>query len=295
MNLPQLYYFRKLAQLQHYTKAAKELYITQPSLSDSISSLEQELGVALFQREGRNVKLTKYGNEFYGYVNAALNQLDEGIATAKSKSGLYGGVIDVGCIPTILGDYMPKVIQDYKKQNPNVVIHIYQGHTLELLKDLKSGRYDIAICSKTDDQDLEFVPLLAQRMILVVRDDHPLALRESVELDELKGQPLTTYRENIPIGKMVKSLLRDKGLRAEFSYDDEISIGGVVMAMNQIAIVADTPYLSQFERIKKIWISDIPLDTRLVYLVQSRKNYAAKPTKDFVEFLIRNERQLPGV
>lgn len=293
MNLPQLYYFRKLAQLQHYTKAAKELYITQPSLSDSISSLEQELGVSLFQREGRNVKLTKYGREFYGYVNGALNQLEEGIAIAKSKSGLMGGVIDIGCIPTILGDYMPKTMQDYKKRNPKVVFNIYQGHTLDLLEELKKGKYDIAICSKTDDQELEFVPILAQRMILVVRDDHPLALRESVELGELKGHSLTTYRESIPIGKIVRAILRAKGVSAEFSYDDEISIGGVVTATNQIAIAADTPYLSQFERIKKIKISDIPADTRLVYMVQSRKNYMAKAPKDFAEFLIRYERELP--
>ena len=61
MNLSQLYYFRKLAELQHYAKAAKELYITQPSLSNAISSLEQELGVSLFQKTGRNIHLTKYG------------------------------------------------------------------------------------------------------------------------------------------------------------------------------------------------------------------------------------------
>ena len=64
MNLQQLYYFRKLAEVQHYTKAAKALYITQPSLSDSISSLESELSVALFQKKGRGIELTKYGQEF---------------------------------------------------------------------------------------------------------------------------------------------------------------------------------------------------------------------------------------
>lgn len=64
MNLQQLYYFRKLAEVQHYTEAAKALYITQPSLSDSIASLESELSVALFQKKGRNVQLTKYGEEF---------------------------------------------------------------------------------------------------------------------------------------------------------------------------------------------------------------------------------------
>ena len=246
MNLSQLYYFRKLAQLQHYTKAAKELYITQPSLSDSISSLEQELGLSLFQKEGRNVKLTKYGKEFYEYVDAALNELDKGIAVAKSKSGLLGGVIDLGCIPTILGDYVPSVLTRYREIYPKVSFNIYQGHTLRLLDELKKGTYDVAFCSKTEDTELEFIPILAQRLILVVRADHPLAQKESVMLEELSDYSLTTYRETIPIGKIVRTVLRNKGVEASFSYDDEISIGGVVMATNQAAIAADTPYLSQF-------------------------------------------------
>ena len=289
MNLSQLYYFRKLAQLQHYTKAAKELYITQPSLSDSISSLEQELGLSLFQKEGRNVKLTKYGKEFYEYVDAALNELDKGIAVAKSKSGLLGGVIDLGCIPTILGDYVPSVLTRYREIYPKVSFNIYQGHTLRLLDELKKGTYDVAFCSKTEDTELEFIPILAQRLILVVRADHPLAQKESVMLEELSDYSLTTYRETIPIGKIV----RNKGVEASFSYDDEISIGGVVMATNQAAIAADTPYLSQFGYIKKIIISDIPEDTRLVYMVYSKKNYMTKATEDFMEFLVKHARQLP--
>ena len=293
MNLSQLYYFRKLAQLQHYTKAAKELYITQPSLSDSISSLEQELGLSLFQKEGRNVKLTKYGKEFYEYVDAALNELDKGIAVAKSKSGLLGGVIDLGCIPTILGDYVPSVLTRYREIYPKVSFNIYQGHTLRLLDELKKGTYDVAFCSKTEDTELEFIPILAQRLILVVRADHPLAQKESVMLEELTDYSLTTYRETIPIGKIVRTVLRNKGVEASFSYDDEISIGGVVMATNQAAIAADTPYLSQFGYIKKITISDIPEDTRLVYMVYSKKNYMTKATEDFMEFLVKHARQLP--
>lgn len=293
MNLSQLYYFRKLAQLQHYTKAAKELYITQPSLSDSISSLEQELGLSLFQKEGRNVKLTKYGKEFYEYVDAALNELDKGIAVAKSKSGLLGGVSDLGCIPTILGDYVPSVLTRYREIYPKVSFNIYQGHTLRLLDELKKGTYDVAFCSKTEDTELEFIPILAQRLILVVRADHPLAQKESVMLEELSDYSLTTYRETIPIGKIVRTVLRNKGVEASFSYDDEISIGGVVMATNQAAIAADTPYLSQFGYIKKIIISDIPEDTRLVYMVYSKKNYMTKATEDFMEFLVKHARQLP--
>lgn len=294
MNLSQLYYFRKLAELQHYTKAAKELFITQPSLSDSMSSLEKELGITLFKKDGRNVKLTKYGAEFYEYVNSALNQLDKGIAIAKSKAGAVGGVINLGCIPTILGDFMPKAINDYKREkNPEAAVNIYQGHTLRLLDELKQGKYDLAFCSGTDDRDLEFIPILVQRLVLVVRDDHILATRESVCLKDLVGYPLTTYRESIPIGKIVRAILRKEGIVASFSYDDEISIGGVVTETNQVAIAADTPYLKQFDRVKKIRITDIPEDSRLVYMVYSKKNYISIAAEEFAEFMVEREMELP--
>jgi DNA-binding transcriptional LysR family regulator len=293
MNLSQLYYFRKLAQLQHYTNAAKELYITQPSLSDAIASLEDELGILLFQKDGRNVKLTKYGQEFYEYVNDALHQLDRGIAVARSKSGIMGGVIDIGCIPTILGDYMPNAIQDYREVNPGAVFNVYQGHTLRLIEDLKKGKYDLILCSKTEDPDLEFIPVMAQQLVVVVRKDHPLAARESVKIADLSRYALNTYRENLPIGKIVRAVLKEKGVSANFSYDDEISIGGIVTVTDQVAITADTPYLKQFDQITKVAISDMPQDTRLVYLVYSKKNYMAKAPEDFAEFLIEHERKLP--
>ena len=95
MNLPQLYYFRKLAEVQHYTEAAKALYSTQPSLSDYIASLEKELGVSLFQKKGRNIQLTKYGEEFYQYVSESLSILEHGISLIKEKSGHISGSIDI--------------------------------------------------------------------------------------------------------------------------------------------------------------------------------------------------------
>jgi len=87
-----------------------------------------------------------------------------------------------------------------------------------------------------EDPDLVFIPILAQQLILVVRNDHPLAAREAVEIAELSNYSLTTYRETIPIGKLVRAVLREKGVEASFSYDDEISIGGVVTVTNQVAI-----------------------------------------------------------
>ena len=214
MNLPQLYYFRKLAEVQHYTEAAKALYITQPSLSDSIASLEKELGVSLFQKKGRNIQLTKYGKEFYQYVSESLGILEHGISLIKEKSGHISGSIDIGCIPTLLGDFLPEALELYHEKNPLATINIYHGMSIEVAQGVSSGKYDIGFCSMVDDMpDLVFVPITYQELIAIVQNNHPLADRGAMYLSDLNGYRLTTYRDTIPIGKVVYKLLKKKEWR----------------------------------------------------------------------------------
>lgn len=294
MNLPQLYYFRKLAELQHYTKAAKALFITQPSLSDSISSLEKELGVSLFQKKGRNVELTKYGTEFYQYVTESLGILEHGIALIKEKSGHLSGTIDVGCIPTLLGDFLPDIMDSYAEKNPLAKFNIYNAVSIDVAKGVSDGTYDIGFCSMVENMnDLVFVPVTYQTLIAIVNDTHPLAAFDEISLAELKKYKLTTYRDTIPIGKVIRQLLKEKGVEAAYSYDDEISIGGRISKTNKVAICADTPYLSQFNNIKKIKLCDIPLDTRMIYMVYSNKNFITSAVEAFANFVVANCLNLP--
>ena len=169
MNLQQLYYFRKLAEVQHYTEAAKALYITQPSLSDSIASLESELSVALFQKKGRGIELTKYGQEFYQYVNQALGVLEHGIAIMKEKSDSVTGTIDVGCIPTLLGDFLPDALDLYHEKHPQVNFNIFQDKSIPVAEGVSAGDYDIGFCSMVENkEDLVFVPITYQELIVIV-------------------------------------------------------------------------------------------------------------------------------
>lgn len=294
MNLSQLYYFRKLAELQHYTKAAKELFITQPSLSDSIASLEQELGISLFQKEGRNIKLTKYGKEFYQHVSIALNELEHGIAAMKKQGGNIGGTIDVGCIPTLLGDFLPTAMQNYIKVNSMTKFNIYHGMSIEIAQGVSDGKYDLGFCSTVDDlPDLVFVPIMAQELVVIVNDAHPLAQKEGLYLSELKDHSLTTYRDSIPIGKVVRNLLKKHNVNATFSYDDELSIGGVISENQMAAIVARTPFLKQFDNLVIIKLLDVPKDTRLIYMTYSKKNFISSAVEAFADFVVAHELNLP--
>ena len=294
MNLQQLYYFRKLAEVQHYTKAAKALYITQPSLSDSIASLEHELSVSLFQKKGRGVQLTKYGQEFYEYVNQALGILEHGIAAVREKSDSVTGTIDIGCIPTLLGDFLPNALDLYHEKCPQVSFNIFHEKSIPVAEGVSAGTYDIGLCSMVEDKDdLVLVPITYQELMVIVRNDHPLAVHDSIELTALKGYMLSTYRDTIPIGKTIRKILKEKGMEAVYSYDDEISIAGRINHSSKTAIVADTPFLKQFDNLKKIHLTDVPKDTRMLYLVYSKKNFITAAVEAFANFMVAHCLNLP--
>ena len=294
MNLQQLYYFRKLAEVQHYTEAAKALYITQPSLSDSIASLEHELSVSLFQKKGRGIQLTKYGQEFYEYVNQALGILEHGIAAVREKSDSVTGTIDIGCIPTLLGDFLPNALDLYHEKCPQVSFNIFHEKSIPVAEGVSAGTYDIGLCSMVENKDdLVFVPITYQELVVIVRNDHPLAVHDSIELTALKGYMLSTYRDTIPIGKTISKILKEKGMEAVYSYDDEISIAGRINHSSKTAIAADTPFLKQFDNLKKIHLTDVPKDTRMLYLVYSKKNFITAAVEAFANFMVAHCLNLP--
>lgn len=300
MNLSQLYYFKKLAELQHYTKASKELYITQPSLSDAISSLEKELNVKLFQREGRNIKLTKQGNKFYQHVCNTLNELEYGVSSVKESANIISGSIDIACIPTLTGDFLPNSITNFiKDKTSSAKFNIHSHATYKIIDGIKSGIYDLGFCSKVEgEKDIVFIPILMQEIILIVNNNHPLAYNNNISLSDIKDLPIITYRDTIPIGKTIKDILIKKNINASYLYDDEITIGGFISTninTNKdpyIGIVANTSFLKQFSNITCISL-DIPKDTRLIYLAYHKNNYQTRLTKSYIDFITNNEINLP--
>lgn len=258
MNLSQLYYFQKLAELQHYTRAAEELFISQPTLSHAISSLEEDLGCELFRKQGRNVRLTEDGAIFKTYVDEALGVLDEGVAALKIRQGRLTGTVQVGAIATVRADYLPALVLDYRRKRGNLVeLRIEQGSTTELVEGLLSGKLDLAIASRVDDARISFSKLFDQSMGVIVRQDHPLAKRESVALSELAGYEVYTYRADLPVGVRLDAFLRANGLeptamQLNRDSDDEVMLGGIVSREPVVGLCLLTSSLLPYRNLKVV-------------------------------------------
>lgn len=290
MNLSQLYYFRKLAELEHFTQAAQELYITQPALSNSMAHLEKELGIPLFERDGRAVKLTRYGKEFHRYACDALNSLEKGIALAHEHAGSPQGSIDIGTVYTIQGDYLPALLHAYRDQyGHNIRFNVFQGLSLPLIEDLENDRYEVVFSAYVPNKPhLSFVPVLSQQLVALVHRSHKLAWRDELSLDDLHdAASIVTYPPETPIGSEVNDLLKAHGIKAtDISCNDEITLGSVVDSMPEsVGISLKTIGLAPFRALITKRLKEVPVDFHPVYLVYKTNAYKTRAVENFIEFV----------
>jgi LysR family transcriptional activator of glutamate synthase operon len=292
MNLSHLYYFRTLAQVQHYTRAAEKLFITQPTLSNAVSQLEKELGIPLFQKEGRNVRLTKQGLEFNEYISQALDLIDKAVDIAHEQAGSPSGKIDLGVIYTIQADYLPPLLRAYRNRyGEDIIINTYQGLTNQLIEDMFAGRYDLVFGSYTaaHGDDLGFIPVNTQRLVAVVHDYSPFAKKDRVFIKDLAHSKIYTYSDTTPLGREVKELC-EKHYEGELDIrgtaEDEISLGSMVDSdPSSVGLILDTLGLLPFQNLVRKPIEEAPDDFHQVYLIYRKHTFHPRAVENFVNFV----------
>ena len=299
MNLMHLRYFCKLAEIENYTVAAAELYISQPGLSGAIISLEKELGLKLFEKSGRNIKLTKYGKEFYKYINEALRVLDKGVSVMHEYSGNLSGKIEIGAIPTIQTSFLPELIGKFRNRCENIDIKVYEGHTKQIIDNLEDSLYDVGFCSyDVNHSDLGAVPVLSQKVVAIMNSDHPLADRESLTFDDILQYRIYTYSLSQLIGNQFRELLASKKKDINwkniyFDYPNELLIAGLLSQdvsyankqLETIGLIANVPYLENFKNLKIIPIEDVPEDFRKVYMIYNKNKFQTHAVELFMDFV----------
>jgi DNA-binding transcriptional LysR family regulator len=290
-----LRYFCKLAETQHYTLAASELFISQPGLSGAISSLEQELGIPLFEKKGRNIHLTKYGKEFYNYVNESLNILDKGIAIAYEHSGKLNGTIDIGSINTIQSDYLPSVLCQFHAWYPKIQCNICPGESEDILHALEDSTYDIGFCSYNKPHpDMTGVPILHQEVVAAVHKGHPLAQKPSLALADLADYNILCYSRSQQLGQQFYDLLKSQDTvsfspkKLHFNCRSELYMAGLLMQnafRNAVGLIAKVPQMDAFPDIICIPIEDVPADWRTVYMVYNHQTFNTHAITLFIDFI----------
>lgn len=196
MNLRDLQYLVSVAKHKHFGKAAKECFVSQPSLSMQIKKLEDTLGVQLFERTNKNVMVTEVGKQLIDKAKDILQGADDMVDIANNFHDPLSGEIRIGAFPTLAPYFLPRIIPKITKKFPKLKLLLLEEKTDVLIDKLKSGEIDTAFLAlPIDDNSLECIELFEDEFLLAVSTSHKLADKNSVTRNDLKNDSLLLLDE----------------------------------------------------------------------------------------------------
>jgi len=196
MELHQLRYFCAVAESGSFSRAAEQSHVSQPSLSQQIMKLEDELGARLFDRLGRSVRLTDVGKTFLPRARSVLRELEVAKGDVVERKDSISGLVTVGVIPTVAPYFLPSRLTSFSRKFPQALLSVMEEITPVLLDRLRAGAIDVAILAlPIRGHEFETAPLLTERLFAALPKDHKLAKRGSLALKDLRSEPFLLLRD----------------------------------------------------------------------------------------------------
>jgi LysR family hydrogen peroxide-inducible transcriptional activator len=294
MNLRALQYFVKLAELQHFSKAAEACFVSQPTLSTQIMKLEEELGVQLVERVPRKVKLTPVGQEIAARARHVLRDIDQIRMTARRSRDPETGTLRLGIFPTLAPYLLPHVVPGIRKRFPELKLQLAEEKTEDCLRLLDNGELDAALLALPLDEDgLEMEILFEEPFMLAMPRSHPLAERSGVTLEDLDGKELLLLEDGHCLREHALEVCALAGARerVDFHATSMETLRQMVAAevgITLMPVLAIKPPIALTENLA-IKPFDAPAPSRTIALVWRR----SAPLGDLMQKLAQTLRELP--
>lgn len=197
MEVHQLRYFCAVAETGNFTRAAEREQVAQPSLSQQIMKLEEELAVRLFDRLGRSVRLTDMGQMFLPRARTILNEMRAAKEEVAQRQSSVSGPVSIGVIPTIAPYFMPTRIASFSRKYPEAAMTVVEDVTVRLMDRLRSGLLDLSILAlPARGHDLDVYPLRTERLYAILPKGHRLAKKRTLVMKELREEPFLLLRDD---------------------------------------------------------------------------------------------------
>ncbi|MFC5403215.1 LysR family transcriptional regulator [Cohnella soli] len=290
MELLQLQYFLEVARLEHVTEAARSLHVTQSSLSKTIQRLEEDLGVPLFDRTGRNLRLNEFGNRFLRRAEKALYELEQGKEEIRDLSSGDSGTLELAVTTASL---LPNLLREFRKKRPLIQYHVQMVSANDMATLLHKGEVDFGLSSPPiQEDDIECRTVYVDPILIAVPKTHRLANQSSVSLEELRNESFVGVAKGYGARDFVDSLCRSAGFEPQYVYegDEPARLSSLVEAEVGIAFMPSTARNSR-EQIHHLRIEKHE-PVREIALLWNKRRYISRAALEFREFVIEYFKSL---
>ena len=289
MELRQLRYFVEVAEREHISEAAEHLHVAQSAISRQIANLEDELGTPLFERIGRNVKLTPIGKIFLEHAIVALKAIDFAAKQVEEYLDPAKGTIKIG-FPTSLASYvLPSVISSFKKEYPDVSFHLRQGSYKYLIDAVKNRELNLAFLGPLPQKDDEIntTLLFSESIHALLPSSHPLAKQESINLSDLRNEKFVSFPEGYVLHKVALDACKSVGFTPNITSEGEDmdALKGLVAAGIGVTLLPDSSLYDSTPRMTvKMPIANPPI-RRTVGIISPVGRELASSEVVFLDFV----------
>jgi len=214
MDLYQLKIFCAVVELESFSKASEIVFLSQPTISFQIKSLEQELGTRLLIRQRRRVEATKTGEELYRYARRILRLSEEARQSIEELKGLVKGELNIGA-STIPGEYiLPDLLAEFKGQHPGVNINLVIGDTKEITEKIVDSEIEVGIVGSRERENskLIFNSFTTDRLVLITPPKHSWLNHQTITIDELKKVPFISRERGSGTRATIMAKLQEIGI-----------------------------------------------------------------------------------
>ncbi len=285
MELRHLRYFLAVAESLSYTRAADTLHLTQPTLSQQIKQLEQDLDTVLFDRVGRTIRLTAAGEVFRQHAERALKEITTARSALDELEGLAHGSLTIGVFQSFNSSLLPPILAEFSASHPGIRVSVRQLPARDMEDLLTKGKLDIGIAySPTVSDRMEIEELFDEPMMLVVGKKHPYSRRPEIHVDQLRDQPLILLTPEFPSRQLLSQWFDAAGFQPRITI--EINSTDAILATVKCSRLATI----QTERMAKVvpGLSCIRLKprlTRTVAILWHRDSYRSAAARAFAAMI----------
>ncbi|MGE6259125.1 LysR family transcriptional regulator [Heyndrickxia sporothermodurans] len=286
MEWHQIQYFQTVAKTEHITRAAELLSISQPALSRSISKLEEELGVPLFDRKGRNIILNRFGKMFLHRVERSIKEIEIGKAEIQDAIHPNHGIVSLAFLHSLGISFVPKIVSSFQSLYPNVKFKLNQASSLHVLEQLELGEIDVALLSlHQEHKEIVREPLMVEELFLIVSIQHPLANRDEVDLKAIREEPFIAFKDGYGLRTITDDLCRQANFSPHVVFEGEEigTVAGLVAAKLGVSLVPDLSILDK-SKVKLIRVRE-PICKRTIGIAWKEGRYLSPVTKRFIHYV----------
>ena len=285
MELHQLRYFVSVAETRHFTRAARQLRIAQPSVSRAIRVLEEELGTPLFHRMKGNVSLTAAGETLLPWARRVLADVDGAALEVRELADLQRGRLAVGATPSLTTTLLPPALARFHASFPAISLVLHEAGSRDLVRELEQGALDVAlVILPLRHEILETTPLIREELVVAAAPEHPFASRARVAIADLKGVPLVMFRDGYDLRAATLAACRRAGFEPTYALEGGEMDGVLRLAAAGLGVaVVPSLVIEPSGPLRAIRFAE-PL-TRTIGFANRRDRRLSRAAREFVEIV----------